>query len=89
MITLIARHPVADYDAWRTVFDEFYPVRVKAGVIGESVYRSIDDPNEVTVVLDFSTEEAARAFPDNTEIKGATHKAGDIGTFTQWFAAKE
>ena len=41
--------------------------RVKA----DAVYQSIDDPNDVTVVHDFETREAAQAFIASPELKAA------------------
>lgn len=88
MATMFTRHPVADYDAWRKVFDARRATRESAGVVSEAVYRAADDPNEVTLVLDFDTIEAARAFPDNAELKAAYQEAGSLGTPAVWFAEK-
>ncbi|MCP4779922.1 MAG: cyclase [Hyphomicrobium sp.] len=88
MVTLFGRHPVADYKAWRKVFDEFYPTRKRVGVIREVVYRSADDPNDITMLFDFATIEEARAFPNNDELRAAMHMAGSIGAPTIWFAMK-
>jgi quinol monooxygenase YgiN len=88
MVTMFSRHPVADYAAWRKVFDEARPTRESAGVVREAVYRSADDPNQVTLVLDFETIEAARAFPDNPALRAAFQEAGSVGPPTDWFAEK-
>jgi hypothetical protein len=42
MVRLYIRHPVADYDAWRNVYDDFAGQQQAAGVRAEAVYQSID-----------------------------------------------
>lgn len=88
MVRMFVRHAVADYPEWRKVFDEFFDTRRRAGVIGEAVFQSADDLNDITLTLDFATLEAARAFPENPELKAALHKAGSVGAPTQWFATE-
>lgn len=88
MVTLFVRHVVADYRAWRRVLDDNLPARKQAGVLAESVFQSVDDPNDITLALEFRTLEAARAFPDNEKLKAALHAAGVVGTPTEWFATK-
>jgi hypothetical protein len=53
MVRLYIRHRVADYDAWRKVYDDFAGQQQAAGVRAVAVYQSIDDPNDVTVWHDF------------------------------------
>ena len=48
MATMFVKHHVSHYDSWRHVYDEFAPVRKARGVEKQKVYRSIDDPNDVT-----------------------------------------
>ena len=88
MVTLFVRHAVGDYDAWRKVYDDYFETRKQAGVTGEAVYRSVDDANEVTLVLDFETIETARAFPENPKLEAAYQQAGSVAPPTLWFASK-
>lgn len=88
MVTLFGRHRVGDDEAWRKVFDEYYPVRKHAGVVHEVVFQSVDDPNDITMMFDFETIDSARAFPNNGELRAAYRKAGSIGTPLMWFATK-
>ncbi len=88
MPVLFVRHPVEDYDDWRKVYDAFFESRKEAGVTGEAVYRSVEDPNDVTLALEFDSLEEARAFPDNEKLKGAYQKAHSIGPPTVWFAER-
>ena len=88
MTTLFVRHTVADYAAWRKFYDSVADMQKKGGVIAEAVYRSIDNPNEVTVTHEFRSAEAAKAFASAEELKGAMQRAGVVGAPTIWFAEK-
>ncbi len=84
MFRMFVRHSVSDYAAWRKVYDAFHEIRKQAGVISEAVYQLADNPNDITLILDFETLDAARAFPDNPELKAAYDEAGSIGAPDGW-----
>ncbi len=85
MVRLFVRHPVADYAAWRKVYDEFDVERGPMGVTGHAVYQSLDDPNDITVWHDFATREAAEAFASSERLRDAMQRAGVQGRPTIWF----
>jgi hypothetical protein len=65
---IITRIQTGDYDAWRPMFDQDRPqAREKATT--QRVLRSVDDPNEVFVYLEFASvddaEEARRRLLDS------------------------
>ncbi len=84
--TMFVRHQVNDYAAWRKVYDDFGPTQTRLGVTGKAVYRSADDPNNVTVTHEFASIEAAQAFAASEELHGAMASAGIAGEPTIWFA---
>jgi hypothetical protein len=84
-VRMYVRHDVADYAAWRQVYDAFDNERRGLGVKGQAVYRSVDDANDVTVWHDFATVEAAKAFAASPNLKGAMQKAGVKGPPQIWF----
>lgn len=88
MATLFVRHRVADYSAWRQVYDRFAPRQKALGVIADSVYRAADDPNDITVTHDFASLEAAQAFAGHPELRAAMHDAGVVGAPTVWFTSR-
>jgi hypothetical protein len=85
MVRLYIRHGVADYDAWRSVYDDFAGQQQAAGVRAEAVYQSIDDPNDVTVWHDFDDAGVARAFVGSAELRDAMGSAGVQGEPQMWF----
>ena len=72
----VVRHRVADFDAWKQVYDAFAPVQAEHGVLAHQVLRSTDNPNEVTVTHAFDSRELARAFFAMPELKNAMSEAG-------------
>lgn len=84
MIRLFARHGVSNYDAWRKVYDEFDDTRKGMGVTGDGVFRSVDDPSDVTVWHDFETADAAKSFASSDELRETMQRAGVSGEPTIW-----
>lgn len=84
MVRLFIRHNVADYDAWRKVYDEFDAERGQLGVTGDAVFQSIENPNDVTVWHDFDSAEAARAFPSSDKLRNAMQHGGVEGEPQTW-----
>jgi quinol monooxygenase YgiN len=76
MVTLVVFHHVADYDVWKSVFDEHEHVRRDHGQLEHRVYRSVDNPNRVVVHNDFATEGAARSFMADPSLAAAMERAG-------------
>jgi hypothetical protein len=84
-VRMYVRHDVADYAAWRKVYDGFDAERTGLGVTAQAVYRSLDNPNDVTVSHDFKTSEAAKAFASSPNLKNAMQNAGVKGQPQVWF----
>ena len=77
----LIRHDVADFDAWKQVYDGFAPTQAEHGVRSHHVLRSIENPNEVIVTHTFDSPEAAKAFFAMPELKEAMSQAGvDAGS---------
>lgn len=82
MATTFVQHHVADYDAWRKVYDGVADLQRAGGVTEEAVYRGAEDPNSVLVTHRFGTADEARAFFQNPELRQAMADAGvDMGSF--------
>ena len=55
---IITRIQVGDYETWRPMFDQDLPrAREKAKV--QRIFRNVDDPNHVFVLLEFASVEDA------------------------------
>ena len=81
MTVSFVHHRVADYDAWRRVYDSVGELQREGGVTEEAVYRAEDDPNNVLVMHRFGSAEEAHSFFQNEELRKAMQEAGvDIGS---------
>ena len=72
----LVRHRVADFDAWKKVYDGFAPIQAEHDVRAHQVLRSIENPDDVIVTHTFDSGEAARAFFAMPELKETMSQAG-------------
>jgi hypothetical protein len=62
MPVLRLEHAIRDFDLWKSAFDRDPIGRGRSGVRGHRVFRPIDDPNYITVDLEFDTRAEAESF---------------------------
>ena len=79
MIHVIVRHKVADYSRWKQAFDAHLNVRKAAGEVGNRLLLSVDDPRDVTIVMDWDSLERARKFAASDDLKQAMQGSGVEG----------
>jgi quinol monooxygenase YgiN len=77
-MNLIVQHTVLDYDAWKPAFDEHEGMRAKYGCLGHTIYRDVDEPNNVTIVMDYESRERAEEFLRDPSLREAMQKGGVI-----------
>ena len=77
--TMIVRHQVQDYSAWRAVYDSLEDLRKQYGCFGVEVMTDPGNKNDVFVIHRFPTVEAAQAFAGSSELKEAMGRAGVTG----------
>ena len=79
MFKTFVRHTLEDYSKWRTLFDGHADIRKKYGCTGESVFASVDNPNEVLIEIVWENKEGAMQFMHDPSLKATMEKAGVIG----------
>lgn len=84
MYRAFTRHTVADYDDWRAVYDDYASERQSLGVVGDAVFRNVENDNEITLYLEFKSLAAARTFGENSSMRGAMDQAGLTGSPEIW-----
>ena len=62
MTSLHIEHTVNDVEPWLETFRSFDDFRAEGGVQAVQVRHRVDDPNYITVDLDFDTIDKAQAF---------------------------
>jgi len=77
--TLIVRHQVQDYGAWREVYDSVADLRQQYGCSAAEVLTDPGNKNDVFVIHRFPTIDAAQGFAGSGELKEAMGRAGVTG----------
>jgi hypothetical protein len=74
--TLAVRHQVADYAAWRAVYDELEPLRAQHGCTAQLVMVAPEDGNDIFITHDFPTVEQAGAFAHDPALAAGMERGG-------------
>jgi hypothetical protein len=77
--TLIVRHYVVDFDAWRKVYDDVATLRAQHGCTADAVKQAPGDRTDVLVTHDFPTVAQAEAFSSDPALKTAMELGGVRG----------
>jgi hypothetical protein len=76
MAYLLVRHSVEDYNEWKPAFDQRAMSREAAGCKAERIFRDVEKPNEVTVLLECDTLEHARTYAHSEDIHEGIRRRG-------------
>ena len=79
MITVIGKHEVKDAKTWKVGFDADETNRANAGVKVNGVYSSIENPNMITISMDFPSKEVLEVMMNNPDMQKTMAEAGVIG----------
>jgi len=87
MTTIFARFRVADYATWRTVYDRVAPTLAQQphSLAASVVYQSEADPNDLTILHEFASSAAAKAFVESVAMRETMAQAGVLGVPAAWF----
>jgi hypothetical protein len=73
---IITRINVGDFDAWKPSFDKDIP-RAREAATGYRVFRSLQDPDEVFVQLEFASSADAQTSSDRLRSSGVLDRFSD------------
>lgn len=62
MAYLHVKTTVNDFDEWKADFERYHSRRAEHGAKNYQLLQSTDNPNEIVVLIEFDTEENARAW---------------------------
>jgi hypothetical protein len=79
MINVLIHHEVADYAAWKALFDSAYDWRRKNGERNCRIFRSAGNVNDLTLFFEWESLEKARTFMASEELKARMAGAGVKG----------
>ncbi len=84
MPTIFLQHRVADYEAWRPVYDEDADRRSASGLSEIGVFRKTGDENLVLLVWGAENVESFQAMLNSEDLKGKMQEAGVISEPEIW-----
>ncbi|WP_255197130.1 antibiotic biosynthesis monooxygenase [Halorarius litoreus] len=79
MATIIVKHSVEDFDAWKPYYDDHEDTRREYGLQEARLFRLADDPNEIVMVAEWDTAENAQKFVEESDLKDVMAEAGVVG----------
>lgn len=79
MITVLIQHKVSDFSRFKPVFDSAFQFRHDNGEESCKIFRSLTDPNDVTVMLTFPSAEGAQKFVNSDTLRTRMIEAGVVG----------
>ncbi len=79
MSTVLVRFKVNDYQNWKSVFSGKADWRKSNGVLSERYYQELNDPNQVTLLLEWDSADNARNFFVLPELRQAQQRGGVMG----------
>ncbi len=82
---MFGRVTVEDYPTFCDAFEDAEKMRHSAGSTGDTFYQSVDNPNDVTVQVEFQSIDAAKAYALSPGLREAMKRAGVQGPPTIWF----
>ena len=85
MAHMFVRVTVENYEMFREAYDNAEAIRRSAGSTENTVYQAIDNPNEVTVRIEFPTADAAKEYSTSQELRECMQAVGIQGPPTVWF----
>lgn len=75
MAYVILDHEITNFEMLKQVYTDDAERRRRMGCIGGRIWRGVDNPDRVTVILEWDNAENARAFATSFELEQAMHWA--------------
>ena len=79
MTHMLVRHKVADFDEWKSVYDDHRIAREAAGLKDLHLWRNEGDPSEVILLFEASDVAKAKEFASSPDAKEKMQAAGVQG----------
>jgi hypothetical protein len=86
MSTIVVRHTVKDFDAWKPYYDKHGATRESYGIKDDGVYHGASNPHQVVLVFQVDDHDRAREFFDSDDLRETMQKAGVVSAPTVWVA---
>lgn len=80
MVKILIYYDVENFERWKKVFDANVDMRKSAGMLSSHIYREAEHPNSISLLMEWESEEKAKAFNALPAIREQRTTAGVIGT---------
>jgi len=80
---LIVRRKLNDFDTWKTMVNDLEGIRKDHGSRGMTVYRSAEDPNQVTLILEWDDKKPWREYFARPDAQAALKATGEQPEITE------
>ena len=89
MVYVVLEHEITNFEMLKQVYTDDAERRRRMGCLGGRIWRGADDPNQVSVVMEWDRVENAREFADSFELEQAMHWASIKAPTTRVFVYEE
>ena len=79
MVYVMVRHQIADYTAWRGIFDAALDFRHQGGERSCRIFRNSEDDNDLTLLFECESEDLAHRYMHSPDLHAKMKQAGVIG----------
>lgn len=79
MASMLVQQTVKDFAEWKKSYDAMAGVRAAKGALSDQIFCDENDPNKVTVILNWESLEKAKQYAQSPELKAAMQEAGVEG----------
>lgn len=79
MVHVLVRHKVVDAPRWKAAFDSHVLDRRRGGEISFRLFHSVDDANDITLLFEWESADAARKFMTSTDLRQRMQESGVQG----------
>jgi hypothetical protein len=76
MMVMLCRNRAADFSQWKAVFDSHAQAHRAAGLHLKSIWRAVEEPNNVFFLFEVTDAEKAKAFISNPAAADAAKTSG-------------
>lgn len=79
MPQILIRHEIADFDAWKSVFDEHASTRAEYGSQGYHLFRDAERPNDLVMLFEWDSMANAESFLEESDVEEKMGEGGVVG----------
>jgi len=73
---MLVQLKVKDFAEWKKVFDTARGMRTSNGAISDQIFRDASDPNQITILYEWSSIAEAQKYFQSPKLKAALTEAG-------------